>query len=369
MTENSKHQSTFIPPVWFMDIINLLQRFFYNLSKRMVPPSLWMMNNIENFWVAKGVVTAVKLNIAEHIASGRNTLDQLAEVSQTNPDALYRLLRMLCAQGIFRLSKNGIYSLTPYSKVLIEGEGSIKYMLQSHLGKVHFDIFSEIDYTVKTGISASRKLFKKDIFSHVQDSPAQHDVFVKGMGNTSDLFAPVLLSSYNFSQYSNIIDIGGGHGSLLCHILTRYKGLKATVFDSKHVVERAAANIESYGLKERIKIVDGSFFEEVPEGGDLYILKNIVHDWGDENSIKILKNIHRVMEPGSKMLVIDTIIKNDNSYSYGKMLDILMLLGTEDGRERTLEEFRDVFEKSGFAIKKVIPTVSPFSLMECVKKE
>jgi C-methyltransferase len=369
MTKNAKHQSTFIPPVGFMNIINFLQRFFYNLSKRMVPPSLWMMNNIENFWVSKAVVTVIKLNIAEHIASGTNKLDQLAEVTLTNRDALYRLLRMLCAHGIFKLSKNGIYSLTPYSKVLLDGEGSIKYMLQSHLGKVHFDIFSEIDYTLKTGISASRKLFNKDIFSHVQDSPAQHDVFVKGMGNTSDLFAPVLLSSYNFSPYRYIIDIGGGHGSLLCHILTRYKGLKATVFDCKHVVERAAANIESYGLKERIKIADGSFFDEVPRGGDLYILKNIVHDWGDENSIKILKNVHKAMEPRSTMLVIDTIIKNDNSYSYGKMLDILMLLGTEDGRERTLEEFREVFDKSGFKIKRVIPTVSPFSLMECVRQE
>jgi C-methyltransferase len=187
------------------------------------------------------------------------------------------------------------------------------------------------------------------------------------MGNTSDLFAPVLLSTYSFSDYSHIIDIGGGHGSLLCHILTRYKGLNATVFDSNHVVERAAANIESYGLKERIDIKDGDFFQEVPVGGDLYILKNILHDWGNENCIIILKNICKVMAPGSKLLIIDTIIKNDNKYSYGKMLDILMLLGTQDGRERTLNEFRIILEKSGFSINKVIPTVSPFSLIECVK--
>jgi precorrin-6B methylase 2 len=237
----------------------------------------------------------------------------------------------------------------------------------SHLGKLHFDLFSEIDYTLKTGISASQKLFNKDIFSHVQDTPDQHDVFVKGMGNTSDLFAPVLFSSYDFSSYKHIIDIGGGHGTLLCHILNRYKGLKATLFDCKHVVERAAANIESYGLKDMIDIIDGDFFQEVPAGGDLYILKNILHDWGNENCLTILKNICKVMSPGSKLLITDTIIKNDNNYSYGKMLDILMLLGTQDGRERTLDEFRSILEKSGFIINRVIPTVSPFSLIECVR--
>jgi hypothetical protein len=369
MTEKRQNQSTPIPPVWVMNIINGIQRFFYILSKRMVPPSLWMMSHIENFWVSKGLVAALKLNIAEHIKEGKNTLDELARVTQSHPDTLFRLMRMLCAQDIFKLSKKGIYSLTPYSKVMLDGKGSVKYLLMSHLGKLHFELFAEIDYTLKTGTSASQKLFNKDIFSHVQDTPAQHDIFVKGMGNTSDLFAPVLFSSYDFSSYNHIIDIGGGHGSLLCHLLTRYKGLKASLFDCKHVVERAAANIESYGLKERIEIIDGDFFREVPGGGDLYILKNILHDWGNENCTIILKNICKVMSSGSKLLITDTIIKNDNNYSYGKMLDILMLLGTEDGRERTLDEFRIILEKSGFSINKVIPTVSPFSLIECARQE
>ena len=369
MSDKKLSQSTPIPPVWVMDIINGIQRFFYKLSKRMVPPSIWMMGHIENFWVLKGLVAALQLDIAEHIKNGKDTLDQLALVTQTHPDALFRLMRMLCAQEIFKLSKKGIYSLTPYSKVMLEGNGSVKYLLLSHLGKLHFELFSEIDYTLKTGIGASQKLFNKDIFSYVQDNPGQHDVFVKGMGNTSDLFAPVLLSSYDFSPYNHIIDIGGGHGSLLCHILTKYKGLKATLFDCKHVVERAAANIESYGLKGRIVITDGDFFQEVPGGGDLYVLKNILHDWGNDNSLIILQNICKVMTSKSKLLITDTIIKRNNNYSYGKMLDILMLLGTQDGRERTLDEFRIILEKSGFVINKVIPTVSPFSLIECKKQK
>jgi precorrin-6B methylase 2 len=365
MSKKRQSHYTPIPPVWVMNIISFIHSSFYKLSCRMVPPSLWMMNHIENLWVSKALGTAIKLNISEHIDSGRNTIGQLAMVTQTQPDALFRLMRMLCAQGIFRLSKKGIYTLTPWSNVLLEGNGSVKYLLQSHLEKLHFDLFSEMDYTINTGRSASQKLYNKDIFSYVRDNPDEHEIFVKGMANTSDLFAPVLLSTYNFSPYRHIIDIGGGHGSLLCHILTKYKELKATLFDCRHVVERASANIESYGLKERIEVIEGDFFDKVPEEGDLYILKNILHDWGNEKDITILKNIRKVMKPRSNLLIIDTIIKNNNKYSYGKMIDILMLLGTEDGRERTLDEFRAILKKSGFKINKVIPTVSPFFLIEC----
>jgi hypothetical protein len=218
-----------------------------------------------------------------------------------------------------------------------------------------------MDYTKRTGINASQKLFNEDIFSHVEHTPEQQELFIRGMSDGSELFAPVLMSSYSFSTFHHIIDIGGGHGSLLCNVLSKNKNPKATLLDSKHVIERASANIDSYGLKDRIEIVVGDFFQKVPGGGDLYILKNILHDWDDEKCILILKNIQIAMPSGSKLLIIETIIKNDNNYSFGKMIDILMLLGTHGGKERTMDEFRTIFSKSGLAIKKVVPTIAPFS--------
>jgi hypothetical protein len=368
MSVKESAQSTFIPPVGMMKVINGLQRFFFKLSKRMIPAPIWMIGHIENFWLAKGLVTALELNIAEHIQQGNDSADKLAKVTQTNPDALFRLMRMLCAHEIFRQSKNGTYQLTPYSKVLVEGNGSVKYMLLSHLGKTHSELFTEMDYTIKTGTNVSQKLFNKDVFAHIAENPTQQELFIKGMSNTSDLFAPVLLSSYDFSGYNHIIDIGGGYGNLLCNILTKHTRLKATLIDSKYVVAKAVVNIESFNLKDRIDIKEGNFFDEVPDGGDLYILKNILHDWNDENTIAIMKNIHKAMPAESKLLIIETLISNDNKYSFGKMLDILMMLGTEYGRERTGEEYKSIIEKSGFEINKIIPTISPFSLIECVKK-
>ena len=176
-----------------------------------------------------------------------------------------------------------------------------------------------------------------------------------------------MLASYDFSSYTNIVDIGGGHGSLLCAILDRYKDLKAVLFDSGHVVEKAGQNFESAGLSERVQIVNGDFFKEIPSGGDLYIMKNVLHDWNDEDGAIILQNVGKAMQPGSKLIVIEAIIKNDNRYSFGKMIDILMLVVTKEGRERTMDEFRLLFGRSGFRIEKVNRTISPFSIIECTK--
>jgi hypothetical protein len=264
MHEKMKPQTNPIPPVWFISIINRIQGFFSKVAKLMVPPNLWMMNHVENFWLAKGVVTALELNLAEHIRDGNNSIDKLAKITDTNPDALFRLMRMLCSHEVFKLSRQGTYSLTRYSRVLIEGKDSVKYFIMGHLGKLHYELFSEMNYTVKTGINASQKIFDKDVFSHVRDSPEEHELFIKGMSNTSELFAPILLSSYNFSPYKQIVDIGGGHGTLLCHILDKHKELKAILFDSEHVVDSATENFESFGLKDRIEIIEGDFFEGVP---------------------------------------------------------------------------------------------------------
>jgi hypothetical protein len=367
MTDNRKNKPSVIPPVWIMNMINGLQRFLIKLSKNMVPPSIWMVNHIENLWLAKGLATAIELDIALHIQQGKNTIGQLAEVTQTNQDALFRLMRMLCAHDIFRLSKNNRYTLTRYSEVLLESKDSVKYFLMSHLSKTHFELFAEMDYSMKTGSNATQKLYQKDIFSYMQDQPDKQELFIKGMGETSELFAPVFLSSYNLKPFHHVVDVAGGHGSLLCHILSSWKHLKATLFDNKHIIEKASENIRSFGLAERIDIKAGDFFTTVPEGGDLYLLKNILHDWDDEHNIIILKNVAKAMSGDAKLLVVECLIENNNTYHYGKMLDILMLLGTKNGRERTLDEYKRLFEKSGFEINKVIPTISPFSLIECIK--
>jgi hypothetical protein len=155
---------------------------------------------------------------------------------------------------------------------------------------------------------------------------------------------------------------------LLTVILNKYKHLRGIVFDLPHVVNPAKENFRKFGLVERATVVAGNFFDSVPTGGDVYIMKNILHAFDDEGCISLLENIGKAMESGTKVLIMEAVIEEDNKPAYGKMFDLQMLIGTDGGKERTQKEFETILMNSGFNLKKVIPTVSPFSIVEAIKQ-
>lgn len=154
---------------------------------------------------------------------------------------------------------------------------------------------------------------------------------------------------------------------MLSIILDKYKQLQGIVYDLPHVVEAAHENFRKFGLEDRIQAVAGDFFSVVPAGGDVYIMKNILHAFDDQICKRLLDNVSRVMESGSKLLLMETVIEENNKPSYGKLFDLQMLIGTDGGKERTQKEFESVLKNSGFRLKKVIHTISPFSIVEGVK--
>jgi hypothetical protein len=173
-----------------------------------------------------------------------------------------------------------------------------------------------------------------------------------------------VVNNYNFSKFNKIIDVGGNQGYLLSTILYKFKKPQGIVFDQPHVVTEAKQNFNKFGIAERAQAIGGNFFESVPEGGDAYLLKNVIHDWDDEKSILILKNVHKSMIPGGKLILIESLISEDNEPSFGKLTDLLMLVGLDGARERTRKEFEQLFNESGFKLSRVIHTVAPFSFIE-----
>jgi SAM-dependent methyltransferase len=173
---------------------------------------------------------------------------------------------------------------------------------------------------------------------------------------------PALMESYDFSTINKVVDIGGGHGSLLASILKANPTLKGVLFDLPEVVE-AAREIDA-GVAERCEIIGGDFFESVPAGGDAYILKQIIHDWNDDLSIKILQNCHKAMAGNGRVLVIDAVIQPGNVPDLNKFIDLQMLILTYGGRERTEFEFRSLFEAAGFELMNIFSTPSMFNIIE-----
>jgi hypothetical protein len=363
----NENKNPVIPPFWLFRIIQKLRYWLRRIEIRMVPANVAVFEKSQAFWIAKAIGVACELNIADILVHRPMKIEEIATATQTNPEALYRLMRALAGEGIFKESKDGIFSNTPLSKGLAEGKGSMKNMILHQFNETNWKIIGNLGLSVLSGKSAAREMWGTDAFTHLEKNPDKNEMYNKAMTDTSALTSLVFLAAYSFKKDKYIIDIGGGEGYLLSMILNKYKHLKGVVYDLPHVVKTAGQNFKKFGVEDRAMLEAGNFFETVPSGGDIYIMKNILHAFDDKLCINLLENVNKAMEAGKKLLIMEAVIEADNQPAYGKMFDLQMLIGTDGGKERTRNEFESILNKSGFRIKRVIPTVSPFSILETVK--
>jgi len=358
-----------LPPAFMMQFVNEFRHYLYRLRMLLNPPGITLFEMIQDFWVAKALGVATELNIAEILFNGDQSISELAAQTQTHENSLYRLLRVLASRGIFKEKKGKIFSNTYFSKALSDGKGSMKYMIQSHITSNQLELFGELFYCIKTGENAFKKVNSQNTFDYLSAHPEEAEIFNRGMSNASELMTEAILSAYSFKRFKKIADIGGGEGHLLAAIVYKNPKLTGILFDLPNVVESSAVNFNRLGIADRIEIVKGSFFEGVPVGADAYLMKNILHDWNDEDCLCILEKIHQSMPANGTLLLIEAVIGEDNKPSFGKLMDLLMLVGSTDGRERTRNEYKNLLQKSGFRFRRVIATVAPFSIIEAVKAD
>jgi len=358
-----------LPPVWLIRVLTGIREMIYRVHSRLVPANVAVFEKTQRFWIAKALGIACDLNLADIIGIGSRSVDFLAQETKTHPQSLYRLMRALASDGIFRETEPMVFVNTSLSKALMDGKGSMKYMIQHQMNKTNWDIVNEMGYSVKTGNSSAVKLLGTDIFDHLKNSPEKNKLYNKAMTNTSDISSAAIVSAYDFSGIKKLVDIGGGEGYLLSVILTKYPSMNGIVMDFPHVVESAKENFKKFGIENRAEAIPGDFFETIPAGADAYIMKNILHAFDDPTCIRILQKIKAVMETGARLLIVDTAIRPDNKPSFGKIFDLQMLIATTSGKERTKDEFDILLQQSGFKLKRVVDTVSPFSIVEAVLSE
>ncbi len=360
----SKNDTPKFPPMWVFNLLSGFRRFLYNLYFRLIPPNVAVFEKAQRFWIAKAIGVACELNIADIIDSGHKSIDEIAEKCDADPDSLYRLMRALASDGIFKETDKKAFINTPQSNALKEGKGSMKYMIEHQLGETNLAMLPELTNSIKTGESVAHKLFGTDIFEHLKNHPDKNELYNKAMSNTSDIFSEVFVAYYDFSGIKKLIDVGGGEGYLISRILTDYPDMQGVVFDQSHVVKTGSKIFEKFGVRDRAEAVAGSIFEEIPSGGDGYIMKNILHIFDDKTCIRILKNIKSSMPANGMVLIAETVISEDNKPEFGKLFDLQMLIGTEGGKERTRKEFENILNEAGFKLNRIIDTVSPFSIVE-----
>ncbi len=322
---------------------------------------------ITGYWTSQAIFAAAKLGIADLLKEGPQNIEQLAEASNTNSDALYRLLRALASIGIFAEDEQRQFSLTPLADFLRSDVPDSKRALAMMTGDEQFHAWTELLYTLETGKTSFDKVLGKPIFEYLSEHPEKGHIFDQAMTGIHGRETSTILDAYDFSEFKVLADIGGGNGSNVIGLLQHYPEMKGILFDLPHVVERSQKNIENAGLNNRCELIGGSFFDSVPLTADAYLMRHIIHDWDDEKSLTILRNCHSVMPENSKLLVIESVIPPGNEPFAGKFLDLVMML-IPGGKERTEEEYKVLYEQAGFELTRIIPTKTELSIIEGVKR-
>jgi len=320
---------------------------------------------IRGYWTTQAIFVAAELRIADLLAEGPKSPEDLGKQAGVNGDMLYRVLRALASIGIFAEDADGRFYLTPLAETLRDDSGQRAYA-RLHGQELYRSWGTLID-AVRSGDAGFGLAFGMSAFEYFSKNPERGAVFDKAMTGHHGAEADPMLEAYDFSQFKEIVDVGGGNGSLLMSILTRHSEMRGVLFDLPRVVDRARPAIESASAGGRCTIVGGDFLESVPGGADVYLLRHVVHDWRDQDAAIILRNCKSAMKPDGKVLIVEIVVPAGNDPSFAKWMDVMMV--TYGGKERSEKQYRDLFSAAGLRLTRIVPTRAGISVIEGVRLE
>jgi hypothetical protein len=331
-------------------------------------PSMTMLHMAVGSWVSQAIYVVAKLGIADLLQDGAKTCGTLAEATQTNASALHRVLRALASLNVFAEDEDGRFRLTPLADCLrTAAPGSLRAFAIMLGEEEHWRAWGDVMHSVKTGQPAFDHVFGAPYFHYLAEHEEAARLFNEGMTSRGGPENDAIVSGYDFSEFATVVDVGGGQGALLAAILRATSSTKGVLFDLPHVIAAGRAALSQTTQAPRHQFREGNFFDAVPSGGDAYILKKVIHDWDDERALSILKSCREAMNSTGRLLLIEPIIPPGNAASFNKLLDLLMLVWTSGGRERTEAEHRTLLASAGLQVVRVITTESPLVIIEAAR--
>ena len=323
-----------------------------------------LLRLIEGFRVTQTIYAAVELGIPDFLADGERSSDELAEASGADASATYRLLRALASLGVLHEADGQRFSLTPLGEPLrgdVPGSvrGWVRLVGSEHLWRS----WGNLTNAVRSGENSFRSVYGTDVWEWRAAHPEESAIFDAAMRSLTGGANAAILAAYDFGRFGKIVDVAGGSGTLLAALLSTHPHLRGVLFDQPHVVSGAEPVLREAGVLDRCDVVAGSFFESVPEGGDAYVLKSIIHDWEDTESIAILRTCREAMRPGAVVLVIERDLGAANENPAVKLADLNMFV-MPGGRERTIDEYAALFAEADLQLVAAHPTTTGSLVIE-----
>jgi hypothetical protein len=316
---------------------------------------------VNGYQLSQAIHVAATLGIADLLRDGPRSSDELAAETDSHAPTLYRLLRALASQGVFHEDEARRFELTELGQLLRTDHPQSVAAWVSFVGRPHhWQAWAHLEHSVRTGENAFSALNGVSVWEWRAARPDESARFDAAMTENSRRQAEAIVDAYRWSQFGCVVDVGGGQGALLGAILARNPAVRGILLDQAHVVAGAPAVLEAAGVADRCEIVGRSFLESVPDGGDAYVLKSILHDWDDD---AILRTCRRAMRADARLLLIERVVGAPNEDAATKMSDLLMLV-SPGGRERTRDEWSRFLLGAGFRLTEVTPTPAGIAIIE-----
>ena len=322
-----------------------------------------LAERIMGFRTTQMIHVAARLGLADQLAAGPRTPADLAAAIGADASALHRLLRALAGLGIFIEDSAGAFALTPQAELLRSDlPGSLHGIAMLYGEEWLWQAYGEMLHSARTGRPGFLKAHGQPLYSYLHEHPRAAARFDAAMSPFSAQEVAAILEAYDFSAVRTVVDIGGGHGALIAGLLRAHPHLSGIVFDLPSVVAGAMRLLGETGIADRLRCLAGDFFDEVPAGGDLYVMKSVLHNWDDIDAARILGACRAGMAPDARLLVVERVVPAGNGPSEAKLFDINMLT-VAGGRERTERDYRALLRDAGLELEWLAPTRSPLSIM------
>lgn len=317
-------------------------------------------------WLAKSVYTAAELDIASHLQQGPKNIEELALLTKSNTENLYRLMRLLSSVGVFHEDENRIFSNTATSELLAKDHPQSLRSLTLFYSQEMSKSFDHLTHCIKEGKPAFDLAFHQPVFTYFRHHPQASCSFNAAMKEKSQAVIASCLEVFDFGQFRSVYDIGGGMGHFVAALLEAYPTMHGTLYELPDVISSSRSSLRH--LEPRCSLVPGDFFQTIPKNGDVYLLKSVLHDWSDEKALKILRNCHDAMKNNAKLVIVEPVMRSPNQKDRAKLMDVFMMAVT-GGKERSEQEFNNILSQAGFTIESITATETEFYVIEACKKE
>lgn len=327
-----------------------------------------MRGLLMGFVVSRALQVAAELGLADALAEGPKHRDVLALDVGAHPGTLGRLLRLLVSFGVFDQLADGRVANSARSESLrADASGSMRGLARMYADKAMWSAWGGLEYSVRTGLPSFNHVHGTPMFDYLAAHADVAQRFDEAMVSASRIMNDAIVDAYRFSDFDTLVDVAGGAGSTLAAILRANSNLHGVLFDLPHVTERGREHLMEQGVADRCRIEAGSFFDAIPAGSDGYFMKHILHDWDDDDCLRILANCRAAMSAKAKLLVCEKVMPDGNERSVAKTMDLVMLVLTDGGRERTATQFADLFSRADLKLVRIVSTRSDNSILEVIK--